>query len=38
LKPDEFKRLGYPEPVVEHKFARQRALDRYKTGLGRNTA
>ncbi|KAL9940466.1 hypothetical protein V8E36_001171 [Tilletia maclaganii] len=25
-----FKKLGYPEPIVEHKFARQRALDRFK--------
>ncbi|MCL4112016.1 UNVERIFIED_CONTAM: hypothetical protein GTU68_038832 [Idotea baltica] len=23
----------YPEPIVEHKFARQRALDTYKTAL-----
>ncbi|MCJ1326742.1 hypothetical protein MMC10_003407 [Thelotrema lepadinum] len=32
------KKAGYPRPTVEHKFARQRALDRYKKGLGRDTA
>jgi deoxyribodipyrimidine photo-lyase len=32
------KKNGYPRPVVEHKFARDRALARYKEGLGRNTA
>lgn len=32
------KRNGYPEPVVEHKFARARCLERYKVGLGRSTA
>ena len=32
------KKSGYPRPIVEHKFARQRALDRYKEGLGRDTA
>ncbi|PWN47349.1 hypothetical protein IE53DRAFT_321378 [Violaceomyces palustris] len=26
----EFKKLGYPEPIVEHKSARERALRRYK--------
>jgi len=30
----EFGTTNYPEPIVEHKFARQRALDRYKDGLG----
>ncbi len=34
----EAKKNGYPEPIVEHKFARNRALSRYKEGLGRNTA
>nr|POE99423.1 deoxyribodipyrimidine photo-lyase [Quercus suber] len=29
---------GYPKPIVEHRFARNRALERYKSGLGRNTA
>lgn len=29
---------GYPRPIVEHKFARDRALARYKEGLGRGTA
>ena len=29
---------GYPRPIVEHKFARDRALARYKEGLGRVTA
>ncbi|KAK6361639.1 hypothetical protein TWF730_005357 [Orbilia blumenaviensis] len=37
LSPAEFKKLGYPEPIVEHKAARERALERYKTGLGKNT-
>ncbi|KAK0570098.1 DNA photolyase phr1 [Tilletia horrida] len=26
-----FKKLNYPEPIVEHKFARERALRRFKT-------
>lgn len=29
---------GYPKPIVEHKFARERALARYKAGIGRETA
>lgn len=29
---------GYPRPCVEHAKARQKALDRYKSGLGRATA
>ncbi len=29
----EFGTTVYPEPIVEHKFARQRALDRYKEAL-----
>lgn len=29
----EFETSKYPEPMVEHKFARQRALDVYKAGL-----
>ncbi|KAF3902901.1 Cryptochrome-2 [Arthrobotrys entomopaga] len=37
LSAAEFKKLGYPDPIIEHKFARERALERYKTGLGRNT-
>lgn len=32
------KKGGYPPPIVEHKFARDRALNRYKQGLGRDTA
>ena len=32
------KKAGYPRPIVEHKFARNRALERYKNGLGRGTA
>ncbi|KAH7377408.1 deoxyribodipyrimidine photo-lyase [Pyrenochaeta sp. MPI-SDFR-AT-0127] len=32
------KQNGYPEPIVEHKFARERCLSRYKAGIGRNTA
>jgi len=29
----EFQELTYPKPIVEHKFARERALDRYKSAL-----
>lgn len=29
----EFNGFGYPEPIVDHKMARQRALDTYKVGL-----
>lgn len=32
------KKNGYPRPIVEHKFARDRALTRYKEGLGRGIA
>ena len=35
---EEVRKSGYPEQVVEHKFARDRALGRYKAGLGRETA
>ncbi|KAF2263013.1 deoxyribodipyrimidine photo-lyase [Lojkania enalia] len=31
------KKNGYPKPIVEHKFARERCLERYKAGIGRNT-
>ena len=31
----EFATDKYPEPIVEHKFARERALHRYKKGLGK---
>lgn len=31
----EFQGFNYPKPIVEHKFARQRALDTYKEGLER---
>ncbi|KAI9773125.1 MAG: hypothetical protein M1840_008246 [Geoglossum simile] len=34
----EFNTLKYPRPIVEHKFARERALARYKEGLGKVTA
>ena len=30
----EFGTLQYPKPIIEHKFARERALKRYKEGLG----
>ncbi|CEH18194.1 Deoxyribodipyrimidine photolyase/cryptochrome [Ceraceosorus bombacis] len=30
LGKEEFKKLGYPEPIVEHKWARERALRRFK--------
>lgn len=31
----EFGTCAYPEPIVEHKFARQRALDTYKASLAK---
>ncbi|RVX69619.1 hypothetical protein B0A52_06683 [Exophiala mesophila] len=31
-------KAGYPKPVVEHKAAREKALARYKAGIGRTTA
>ncbi|KAH9838899.1 deoxyribodipyrimidine photo-lyase [Teratosphaeria destructans] len=34
----EAERAGYPRPMVEHKVCRERALARYKEGLGRSTA
>lgn len=34
----EAERAGYVRPIVEHKEARARALERYKSGLGRGTA
>ncbi len=30
----ELESLAYPKPIVEHKFARERALSAYKTALG----
>ena len=30
----EFGTSAYPKPIIEHKFARERALKRYKEGLG----
>ena len=32
------KKNGYPKPLVEHSECRERALSRYKAGLGRETA
>ena len=32
------RKAGYPKPIVEHKFARERCLARYKAGIGRETA
>lgn len=32
------KKNGYPRPVVDHATARDRALARYKAGIGRSTA
>ncbi|KAI0910338.1 CDP photolyase [Ustulina deusta] len=32
------KKAGYPEPIVNHKDCRDRALRVYKAGLGRDTA
>ncbi|TKA68594.1 hypothetical protein B0A49_10247 [Cryomyces minteri] len=34
---EEAERKGYPRVVVEHKGARERALARYKEGIGRET-
>lgn len=34
----EAQKMGYPRAIVEHKGARERALKRYKVGLGRETA
>ncbi|KAK1090389.1 DNA photolyase phr1, partial [Friedmanniomyces endolithicus] len=34
----EAEKWGYPRMVVEHKVQRERALERYKEGLGRGTA
>lgn len=35
---DQAAKAGYPKPMVVHKDCRNRALDRYKTGLKRETA
>ncbi|KAI9784205.1 MAG: hypothetical protein M1816_001027 [Peltula sp. TS41687] len=32
------EKAGYPRQMVDHKIARERALTRYKAGLGRETA
>jgi deoxyribodipyrimidine photo-lyase len=32
------KKNGYPKPMVVHKDCRERALTRYKEGIGRSTA
>jgi deoxyribodipyrimidine photo-lyase len=32
------EKAGYPRPIVDHKECRERALARYKEGLGRSTA
>jgi deoxyribodipyrimidine photo-lyase len=32
------EKSGYPRPIVDHKQCRERALARYKEGLGRSTA
>ncbi len=37
-KGDVAKKNGYPERIVDHKASRDRALARYKEGLGRDTA
>ncbi|MCJ1373976.1 hypothetical protein MMC20_005206 [Loxospora ochrophaea] len=34
----EAEKRGYPKPIVVHKDSRAKALDRYKAGIGRNTA
>lgn len=35
LSKNEFQKLNYPKPIVDHKFARDRALSRYKKALGK---
>ncbi|KAF2163720.1 hypothetical protein M409DRAFT_25906 [Zasmidium cellare ATCC 36951] len=37
-KGKEAEKAGYPKPIVDHKTARARALERYKGGLRRSTA
>ncbi|KAK4626357.1 Deoxyribodipyrimidine photo-lyase [Fulvia fulva] len=37
-KAKEAEKAGYPRPMVDHKQAREKALARYKGGLGRSTA
>ncbi|EME46259.1 hypothetical protein DOTSEDRAFT_42802 [Dothistroma septosporum NZE10] len=37
-KGKEAEKAGYPKPMVDHKQAREKALARYKGGLGRATA
>ncbi|KAN0093654.1 DNA photolyase, FAD-binding/Cryptochrome [Hyaloscypha variabilis] len=37
-KGNEAKKKGYPERIVDHKESRDRALSRYKAGIGRETA
>lgn len=37
-KAKEAEKAGYPRPIVDHSQARQKALERYKAGLGRSTA
>lgn len=37
-KGKEAEKAGYPKPMVVHKDAREKALSRYKGGLGRGTA
>lgn len=37
-KGKEAEKAGYPKPMVEHKACRERALERYKEGLGRGSA
>ena len=32
----EFQDFSYPQPIVDHKFARERCLETYKKGLGRD--
>jgi len=35
---DQVKKAGYPGRIVDHKESRERCLQRYKEGLGRETA
>lgn len=32
---EDLEGFGYPEPMVDHKFARERALEAYKSGIAR---
>jgi deoxyribodipyrimidine photo-lyase len=35
LSPTEFAKLGYPKPLVDHKAARDKCLETFKTALAK---